>query len=100
MNPDIANSITSLVRFTNLDKSELLIGSDYELGRLDWERIDKAQFTTQREFILIEILRFLCGRDTVIPLSALKQLSQDDLGAVVMALQAYLGFNKMAITFN
>jgi hypothetical protein len=100
MNPEIANSISALIRFTNLEQSELLAGSDYELGRLNWEKIDKAQFTTQREFILIEILRFLSGRDTVIPLSALKQLPKDDLGAVVMALQTYLGFNKMAITFN
>lgn len=100
MNPEIANSITALIRYTNLDQTEALIGSEYELGRLNWDKIDNAKFTTQRDFILIEVLRFLSGRDTAIPLSALKHLSIDDLGAVVMALQTYLGFNKMAITFN
>ena len=100
MNPEIANSITALIRYTNLDQTEALIGSEYELGRLNWDKIDNAKFTTQRDFILIEVLRFLSGRDTAIPLSALKHLPIDDLGAVVVALQTYLGFNKMAITFN
>jgi hypothetical protein len=82
-----------LLKLTGLEDHDALKGSDPELGSLNWENFGAA-VANKREYIILEVFRFLITKHSAIGLKDLAQLSDEDYEAVTLALHSISDLQK------
>lgn len=82
---------TLFLKLTRLENHVALLNSDPELGQMSWETFGSAMDapeTTHREYILLDVFRFLLIGKSCSGLQSLSGLDAEDYEAVTACLHA------------
>jgi hypothetical protein len=72
-----AKVASSLVKMTWLRDHPALLTTDLDINQIDWKTIDKQEWTRTQK-VLVEVLRFINCGESLIRLSEINMLSEDE----------------------
>jgi hypothetical protein len=84
----------TLVKYSWMRDHDGFKGTDCEIGVIDWETINKQEFTFEQQ-VLVEVFKFLLGIESNASLDDLLALTPVDRQAAVMAIQAKFSLNDL-----
>jgi hypothetical protein len=89
-------SAETLVKYSWMREHPAFLGTDCEIGVLDWETINdfKWEWSFQQQ-ILIEVFKFLLLEESNVSLDDLMALNPVDRQAVIMAINAKFSINDL-----
>ena len=92
-----AKVAANLVRMTWMRDHEAFVTSDLEINRVDWKTVDAFEWS-RTELVLIEILRFISCGESLVRVSELNLLSQDEQRIVALSLNML--YNDLGLEEN
>jgi hypothetical protein len=92
-----AKVASSLVKMTWLRDHPALATTDLDINQIDWKTIDKFEWN-RTQLVLIEILRFINCGESLMRLSEINLLSQDEKR--IVALSINMLYNDLGLEEN
>jgi len=92
-----AKVASNLVKMTWLRDHPALATTDLDINQIDWKTIDKFEWN-RTQLVLIEILRFINCGESLMRLSEINLLSQDEKR--VVALSINMLYNDLGLEEN
>ena len=88
---------SNLVKMTWLRDHPALATTDLDINQIDWKTIDKFEWN-RTQLVLIEILRFINCGESLMRLSEINLLSQDEKR--IVALSINMLYNDLGLEEN
>jgi hypothetical protein len=88
---------SNLVKMTWLRDHPALLTTDLDINQIDWKTIDSFEWT-RTEKVLVEVLRFINCGESLIRLSEINLLSEDERR--VVALSINMLYNDLGLEEN
>jgi hypothetical protein len=92
-----AKVASNLVKMTWLRDHPALATTDLDINQIDWKTIDKFEWN-RTQLVLIEILRFINCGESLMRLSEINLLSQDEKRIVALSLNML--YNDLGLEEN
>jgi polysaccharide pyruvyl transferase WcaK-like protein len=92
-----AKVASNLVKMTWLREHPALTTTDLDINQIDWKTIDKFEWN-RTQLVLIEILRFINCGESLMRLSEINLLSQDEKR--IVALSINMLYNDLGLEEN
>jgi hypothetical protein len=92
-----AKVAANLVKMTWLRDHPALATTDLDINQIDWKTIDKFEWN-RTQLVLIEILRFINCGESLMRLSEINLLSQDEKR--IVALSINMLYNDLGLEEN
>jgi hypothetical protein len=92
-----AKVASNLVKMTWLREHPALATTDLDINQIDWKTIDKFEWN-RTQIVLIEVLRFINCGESLMRLSEINLLSQDEKRIVALSLNML--YNDMGLEEN
>jgi hypothetical protein len=92
-----AKVASNLVKMTWLRDHPALATTDLDINQIDWKTIDKFEWN-RTQLVLIEILRFINCGESLMRLSEINLLSQDEKR--IVALSINMLYNDLGLEEN
>ena len=92
-----AKVASSLVKMTWLRDHPALVTTDLDINQIDWKTIDSFEWDRTQK-VLIEVLRFINCGESLIRLSEINLLSQDEKR--IVALSINMLYNDLGLEEN
>ena len=92
-----AKVASNLVKMTWLRDHPALATTDLDINQIDWKTIDKFEWN-RTQLVLIEILRFINCGESLMRLSEINLLSQDEKRVVALSLNML--YNDLGLEEN
>jgi hypothetical protein len=92
-----AKVASSLVKMTWLRDHPALLTTDLDINQIDWKTIDKQEWTRTQK-VLVEVLRFINCGESLIRLSEINMLSEDERRIVALSLNML--YNDLGLEEN
>ena len=92
-----AKVASNLVKMTWLRDHPAMLTTDLDINQIDWKTIDKFEWT-RTELVLVEILRFINCGESLVRVSELNLLSQDEQRIVALSLNML--YNDLGLEEN
>jgi hypothetical protein len=92
-----AKVASNLVKMTWLRDHPALATTDLDINQIDWKTIDKFEWN-RTQMVLIEILRFINCGESLMRLSEINLLSQDEKR--IVALSINMLYNDLGLEEN
>jgi hypothetical protein len=92
-----AKVASNLVKMTWLRDHPALATTDLDINQIDWKTIDKFEWN-RTQIVLIEILRFINCGESLMRLSEINLLSQDEKR--IVALSINMLYNDLGLEEN
>ena len=92
-----AKVASNLVKMTWLRDHPALATTDLDINQIDWKTIDKFEWN-RTQLVLIEVLRFINCGESLMRLSEINLLSQDEKRIVALSLNML--YNDMGLEEN
>ncbi len=92
-----AKVASNLVKMTWLRDHPALATTDLDINQIDWKTIDKFEWN-RTQLVLIEILRFINCGESLMRLSEINLLSQDEKR--IVALSINILYNDLGLEEN
>jgi hypothetical protein len=80
-----AKVASNLVKMTWMREHEAFVTTDLDINVVDWKRIDSHEWT-RTQTVLIEVLRFINCGESLMRLSEINLLSEDERRVVALAI--------------
>jgi hypothetical protein len=80
-----AKVASNLVKMTWMREHEAFVTTDLDINRIDWKTIDAYEWT-RTQTVLVEVLRFINCGESLIRLSEINLLSEDERRIVALAI--------------
>jgi hypothetical protein len=80
-----AKVASNLVKMTWMREHEAFITTDLDINVVDWKRIDSHEWT-RTQTVLVEVLRFINCGESLMRLSEINLLSEDEKRVVALAI--------------
>jgi hypothetical protein len=80
-----AKVASNLVKMTWMREHEAFITTDLDINVVDWKRIDSHEWT-RTQTVLVEVLRFINCGESLMRLSEINLLSEDERRVVALAI--------------
>jgi hypothetical protein len=80
-----AKVASNLVKMTWMREHEAFITTDLDINRIDWKTIDAYEWT-RTQTVLVEVLRFINCGESLMRLSEINLLSEDERRIVALAI--------------
>jgi hypothetical protein len=88
---------SSLVKMTWLRDHPALLTTDLDINQIDWKTIDSFEWN-RTEKVLVEVLRFINCGESLIRLSEINMLSEDEKRVVALSLNML--YNDLGLEEN
>jgi len=92
-----AKVASNLVKMTWLRDHPALATTDLDINQIDWKTIDKFEWN-RTQLVLIEVLRFINCGESLMRMSEINLLSQDEKRVVALSLNML--YNDMGLEEN
>jgi hypothetical protein len=92
-----AKVASNLVKMTWMRNHKAFETTDLDINRIDWKTIDSFEWT-RTELVLVEILRFINCGESLVRVSELNLLSQDEQRIVALSLNML--YNDLGLEGN
>jgi len=92
-----AKVASSLVKMTWLRDHPALLTTDLDINQIDWKTIDSFEWDRSQK-VLVEVLRFINCGESLIRLSEINMLSEDERR--VVALSINMLYNDLGLEEN
>jgi hypothetical protein len=92
-----AKVASNLVKMTWMRNHKAFETTDLDINRIDWKTIDSFEWT-RTELVLVEILRFINCGESLVRVSELNLLSQDEQRIVALSLNIL--YNDLGLEEN
>ena len=92
-----AKVASSLVKMTWLRDHPALLTTDLDINQIDWKTIDSFEWN-RTEKVLVEVLRFINCGESLIRLSEINMLSEDEKRVVALSLNML--YNDLGLEEN
>jgi hypothetical protein len=92
-----AKVASSLVKMTWLRDHPAMLTTDLDINQIDWKTIDRFEWS-RTQLVLVEVLRFINCGESLVRLSELNLLSQDEQRIVALSLNML--YNDMGLEEN
>ena len=92
-----AKVASNLVKMTWLRDHPALATTDLDINQIDWKTIDKFEWN-RTQLVLIEVLRFINCGESLMRLSEINLLSQDEKR--IVALSINMLYNDLGLEEN
>jgi polysaccharide pyruvyl transferase WcaK-like protein len=92
-----AKVASNLVKMTWLRDHPALATTDLDINQIDWKTIDKFEWN-RTQLVLIEVLRFINCGESLMRLSEINLLSQDEKRIVALSLNML--YNDLGLEEN
>ena len=92
-----AKVASSLVKMTWLRDHPALVTTDLDINQIDWKTIDSFEWNLT-EKVLVEVLRFINCGESLIRLSEINMLSEDEKRVVALSLNML--YNDLGLEEN
>jgi len=92
-----AKVASNLVKMTWLRDHPALATTDLDINQIDWKTIDKFEWN-RTQLVLIEVLRFINCGESLMRLSEINLLSQDEKRVVALSLNML--YNDLGLEEN
>jgi len=92
-----AKVASNLVKMTWLREHPALATTDLDINQIDWKTIDKFEWN-RTQLVLIEVLRFINCGESLMRLSEINLLSQDEKRIVALSLNML--YNDLGLEEN
>jgi hypothetical protein len=80
-----AKVASNLVKMTWMREHEAFVTTDLDINLVDWKRIDSHEWT-RTQTVLVEVLRFINCGESLMRLSEINLLSEDERRVVALAI--------------
>jgi hypothetical protein len=80
-----AKVASNLVKMTWMREHEAFVTTDLDINVVDWKRIDSHEWT-RTQTVLVEVLRFINCGESLMRLSEINLLSEDERRVVALAI--------------
>jgi hypothetical protein len=80
-----AKVASNLVKMTWMREHEAFVTTDLDINVVDWKRIDSQEWT-RTQTVLVEVLRFINCGESLMRLSEINLLSEDERRVVALAI--------------
>jgi hypothetical protein len=80
-----AKVASNLVKMTWMREHEAFVTTDLDINRIDWKTIDAYEWT-RTQTVLVEVLRFINCGESLMRLSEINLLSEDERRVVALAI--------------
>jgi len=80
-----AKVASNLVKMTWMREHEAFVTTDLDINRIDWKTIDAYEWT-RAQTVLVEVLRFINCGESLMRLSEINLLSEDERRVVALAI--------------
>jgi hypothetical protein len=80
-----AKVASNLVKMTWMREHEAFVTTDLDINVVDWKRIDSNEWT-RTQTVLVEVLRFINCGESLMRLSEINLLSEDERRVVALAI--------------
>ena len=80
-----AKVASNLVKMTWMREHEAFVTTDLDINVVDWKRIDNQEWT-RTQTVLVEVLRFINCGESLMRLSEINLLSEDERRVVALAI--------------
>jgi hypothetical protein len=80
-----AKVASNLVKMTWMREHEAFVTTDLDINRIDWKTIDAYEWT-RTQIVLVEVLRFINCGESLMRLSEINLLSEDERRVVALAI--------------
>jgi hypothetical protein len=92
-----AKVASNLVKMTWMRNHKAFETTDLDINRIDWKTIDSFEWN-RTELVLVEILRFIICGESLVRVSELNLLSQDEQRIVALSLNML--YNDLGLEEN
>ena len=92
-----ARVASSLVKMTWLRDHPAMLTTDLDINQIDWKTIDRFEWS-RTQLVLVEVLRFINCGESLVRLSELNLLSQDEQRIVALSLNML--YNDLGLEEN
>ena len=92
-----AKVASSLVKMTWLRDHPALLTTDLDINQIDWKTIDSFEWNRTQK-VLVEVLRFINCGESLIRLSEINMLSEDEKRVVALSLNML--YNDLGLEEN
>jgi hypothetical protein len=92
-----AKVASSLVKMTWLRDHPAMLTTDLDINQIDWKTIDRFEWS-RTQLVLVEVLRFINCGESLVRLSELNLLSQDEQRIVALSLNML--YNDLGLEEN
>ena len=92
-----AKVASSLVKMTWLRDHPALVTTDLDINRIDWKTIDSYEWDRTQK-VLVEVLRFINCGESLIRLSEINMLTEDEKRIVALSLNML--YNDLGLEEN
>jgi hypothetical protein len=92
-----AKVASNLVKMTWLRDHPALVTTDLDINQIDWKTIDSFEWDRTQK-VLVEILRFINCGESLIRLSEINMLSEDEKRVVALSLNML--YNDLGLEEN
>jgi hypothetical protein len=89
-----AKVASNLVKMTWMREHEAFITTDLDINVVDWKRIDSHEWT-RTQTVLVEVLRFINCGESLMRLSEINLLSEDEKRVVALAINMLYNENPL-----
>lgn len=89
-----AKVASSIVKMTWMRDHEAFVTTDLDINVVDWKRIDAHEWT-RTERVLVEVLRFINCGESLIRLSEINMLLEDERRVVALAIHMLYNENPL-----
>lgn len=89
-----AKVASNLVKMTWMREHEAFVTTDLDINVVDWKRIDSHEWT-RTQTVLIEVLRFINCGESLMRLSEINLLSEDERRVVALAINMLYNDNPL-----
>jgi hypothetical protein len=89
-----AKVASSLVKMTWMRDHPALATTDLDINQIDWKTIDRFEWT-RTQLVLVEILRFINCGESLLRLSEINLLSEDERRVVALAINMLYNDNPL-----
>jgi hypothetical protein len=89
-----AKVASNLVKMTWMREHEAFVTTDLDINVVDWKRIDSYEWT-RTERVLVEVLRFINCGESLIRLSEINLLSEDERRVVALGIHMLYNENPL-----
>ena len=89
-----AKVASNVVRMTGMRDHPALATTDLDINQIDWKTIDRFEWT-RTQLVLVEILRFINCGESLLRLSEINLLSEDERRVVALAINMLYNDNPL-----
>ena len=89
-----AKVASNLVKMTWMRDHPALATTDLDINQIDWKTIDRFEWT-RTQLVLVEILRFINCGESLMRLSEINLLSEDERRVVALAINMLYNDNPL-----